>query len=494
MSGTDADMRNSNSTDEAASAGPAASMPLYMRIASELSLRIASGDLPTGAKLTSLRGLAKQKQISVATVEAAYGELLSSGMIEARPKSGYYVCDKGRPAAKLPSRTRPNGSAATVSVSKPSLALLEHASNPKMAPFGCAIPATDVLETARLDRLMNRLNKAADGNLNIYGTPMGLSELRQQIARRHAAMGDFPEIDDILITNGCTEALYLALQAVTEPGDTVAVESPVYFGVLQIMETLGLKALELPTDHKGVSLDALEGHLRKGGVSACLLSSSFSNPMGATMPASLKETLLELLGRFNTPLIEDDVYGDLDTGDARPKPFISLSSATEVIYCSSFSKSLAPGYRVGWIRSKSRMHNLVKRKFSTTLCSAPLPQIAIARYIQSGAYDRHLRRLRKILRKSVHETRSELMRCLPAGSRISNPAGGFVLWAELPPTVDTNVMFKRALAENLCFAPGALFSASGNYRNCFRVSCGHHWNQAIKVSIRRLGELTHQLQ
>lgn len=487
---TATDMTKRTSTDASPTGEtPGAGQFLYAAVAGEVAQQIRDGARPPGSRLPSLRQSADERQLSVATILAAYQELAALGLIEARPKAGYFVCHKTGREPALPSRTQPAARSVAVSVSKPSLALLENASRPDMAPLGCAIPAPEMLETVRIDRMLSRINRSAGGTFNTYSPPLGAPDLRGQIARRHLAFGDHADPDEIVVTNGCTEALYLALGAVAKTGDTVAVESPTYFGILQIIESLGLKVLELPTDHQGISLEALADGMCRRRIAACLFSSSYSNPLGATMPDERKMALLKLLAEHGVPLIEDDIYGDLCLRGKRPRPYVSFASAAEVFYCSSFSKALAPGYRVGWLRCRTRFDSIADRKFATSLCNAMLPQVTIARYLETGAYERHLRRLLPALRRNVDRMRHEIAARFPLGTGISDPAGGFVLWLELDRTFDSTVLFEEALKKHICFAPGTIFSATGIYRHCLRISCGHPWDRTLERSLRVLGAL-----
>lgn len=462
---------------------------LYTSLVLDFADQIRSGSLKAGEKLPSLRKLAKEVGVSVTTVLTAYEELTALGWIESRPKSGFFVSRTKLTSVNIPGRTSPRGDALQLSISKPAMALLSQVSRTDVAPLGCAVPSAELLDTIKIDRLMNRINRTAQGRLNTYAPALGLPELREQLAKRYADSGDFADPEQIIITNGCTEALSLILQTVARRGDTIALESPTYFGVLQIMEAQGLRVLELPTDHEGISPDDLRTCLDMHSVTACLFSSSYSNPMGATMPDDRKVKILDILAEHKVPLIEDDTYGDLVLRGSRPKPFTAFNSKAEVFYCSSFSKSVAPGYRIGWLRATTRLDEMADRKFATSLCNAVLPQATMAHFIETGAYARHVRNVVPALRNSLVQSRLQIASCFPAGTKISDPAGGFVLWLELPPGFDSEELFRTALEKKICFAPGTIFSATDTYRNCLRISCGHHWDGTISSAILTLGDL-----
>jgi DNA-binding transcriptional MocR family regulator len=296
--------------------------------------------------------------------------------------------------------------------------------------------------------------------------------------------------EDIAITCGCTEALTLALKAVSQPGDTIAVESPTYFGLLHALEALDLKAFELPTDATtGIDLAALASALKGQLIKACLFSSSFSNPLGYTMSEEKKIVVLDLLAKHAVPLIEDDIYGDLHFGDERPKPFSALDRRGNTIYCSSFSKTIAPGYRIGWIATRCHMQRVLERKFAFTLCGPVLPQAALADFLSSGGYDNHLRRIRRIFEDNIEQMVRTIDREFPKETRVTQPAGGFVLWVELPKLLKTREFFDEALESGICFAPGDVFSASRRYTNCMRLSGGYRWRSRIERSLTTLGRI-----
>jgi DNA-binding transcriptional MocR family regulator len=300
--------------------------------------------------------------------------------------------------------------------------------------------------------------------------------------------------DGLAITCGCTEALSVTLQALTRRGDTIAIESPTYFGLLQVLEAQGLKALELPTDaNEGLHIGSLEKALKSKPVTLCLLSSSFQNPLGTSMSEERKRAILALLTRHGIPLIEDDIYGDIHFGAERPRPFMAIDPSADVIYCSSFSKTIAPGYRVGWVASSRHIERILEAKFSLTLCNPTLPQAALADFLSSGGYDSHLRRIRRVFADSITRMTRAIEVSFPPETRVTRPEGGFVLWLELPAPCDGRVLFERALEKGVTIAPGDLFSASGSHRHCIRLSCGTPWSARIEAGIATLGVLAREM-
>ncbi len=461
----------------------------YEQLAELFLDMIDNGALPPGTRVPSVRAVSEQHGLSISTVLQAYRRLEDRGVLVARPQSGYYVA-AARGALALPSVTRPRAKASTVSISGAVAALLEHASNPALVPLGCAVPDAALLQSRRLDLALARAARQHGTRYNVYGAPRGEPDLRREIARRAMRFGHALSPDEVLVTSGCTEALTLALSAVAQRGDTVAVETPTYFGVLHTLEALGLKALELPTHPAhGVDVEALARILESEAVAACMLSSSFSNPLGAVMPEADKRALLALLARHAVPLIEDDVYGDIHFGRQRPRPFIALDGGANTLYCSSFSKTLAPGYRIGWIAPGAYAQQVMERKLAFSLCGPVLPQVALAEFLASGAYDAHLRRMSRVLEENLLRMTRTIEASFPAGTKVSRPAGGFVLWLELPKRFDSRALFDEALDDGICFAPGDVFSASRRFRHCLRLSAGHAWDRRVEDGVRRLGRL-----
>lgn len=466
---------------------------LYDQIAEYIADLIDIGTLRPGDRVPSLRKVSVQKDVSISTALHAYRLLEDRGVIEARPKSGYFVRQPAAIKLAMPSPTRNPVRARPVTISDTFLDLMNNASDPDMAPLGCAIPSTDLLAANHLDRFLSRAARQRGRQYNVYSTPQGEPVLRHAIAKRAIGQGWVLGMDDIAVTSGCTEALLLALKAVTKPGDSVIVESPTYFGILHILKSLQLNVLELPASPvSGIDLAILKNTLQTHQVAACLLSSSFNNPLGFSVNDDIKRQILEILAKAQVTLIEDDIYGELYFSGERPKPFCAFESDTDIIYCSSFSKTIAPGYRVGWMVPGNHMKSVLENKMAQSLCCPVLPQIAIANYLSVGGYDNHLRRIRRALQSNIREMCYAIKRSFPDSTKVTVPEGGFVLWLELEETVDTRVLLESALKQGICFAPGVVFSSSGDFVHCMRLSCGHQWDAAIDSAVDSLGGLIKQ--
>jgi DNA-binding transcriptional MocR family regulator len=294
--------------------------------------------------------------------------------------------------------------------------------------------------------------------------------------------------DEVIITSGCQEALASSLRALTQPGDTVIVDSPSFYGSLQAIEACGLKVLELPTHpEQGISLEAMELALEQWPVKACLITPTFNNPLGYTMPDDRKARLVELLARFDMPLIEDDIYGDLGYETPRPRTLKSFDKAGRVILCSSFSKTLAPGLRVGWVAPGRYASRVMHMKYISSMSSATLPQLAVADFISRGGYDRHLKKVRAVYQRGRDYLLEWITRYFPDGTRVSNPQGGYLLWIELPETVNSMALTTAAMEQGIGVAPGELFSSTGKYNHHIRLNYADCPTAKIEKGVKLVG-------
>ena len=468
------------------------SSPRYISVANEIAAQITSGQLGSGARVPSVRLLAQQRRLSPTTALAALRHLERRGYIEARPQSGYYVRLREPAAQPLRmSRTAPRPQ--QVRVNSLFSHLVRATASPTLVPLGSAVPQADWFPVRGLQRALAEAMRRHPQALTEYGHAFGLEALRRGIARRYADLGCEVDADEVLITDGCMEALNLALRAVARPGDVIAVESPTFFGFLQVIESLGMKALEIATHPRdGLSVPALAEALtqHRGEIRALLLSVNINNPFGATMPDEQKRALLRLCARHRLPIIEDEVYADLHFGAQRPAPLRAYGGEQPpILLCSSFSKTLAPGMRVGWILGGTLIEPLRLAKFTSTVATPMAMQQAIAEFLDRTGYQRHLRGLRQASEAQLGRFSEAVQQHFPAGTRIAHPQGGFVLWVELPSGADSLRLHERALAEGISFAPGPLFSPSGRYRNALRLNCGRTMTPQVERALRRLGEL-----
>ena len=466
---------------------------LYERLAETIRQQIDAGSYNAGERIPSVRESSQGRGLSMTTVLQAYRLLEDQGVLEARPQSGYYV--RARPVGRLP---EPELSTPSLDPCRISMAdlydrLVRDSRDPALAQFGVARPAPELLPTAKLNRLVAAAAREDDKYANVCGIPEGCEELRVQITQRAFRMGSNLAPQDLIITNGCIEAINLALRAVCRPGDLVAIESPTYFGILQVLAAQGLKVIEIPTHHRtGVSLEALRDALDHHPIKACLFVLNFNNPLGSCMPDEAKADLVKLLARREIPLIEDDLCGDLYFTGQRPKAAQAFDQKGLVLYCSSFSKDISPNYRVGWLAPGKFLKEAHYLKLTLNLGTAILPQLAIARFLASGGYDHHLRRIRRAYQQKVAQMSQSVLRYFPSGTRLTEPNGGFVLWVQLPKTVDALELYELALKHNITLAPGHMFSPSQKYRNYIRLNAAW-WSHETDRTVQQVGQLVEGL-
>jgi DNA-binding transcriptional MocR family regulator len=467
---------------------------LYVAVADKLEKLISAGTLRPGERIPSVRRTCAQRSVSLTTAVQAYLLLENRGLIEARPKSGFFVRSQFRNLVQEPQPSRPTTKVLPVTVGSLQSRIFDAARMPVVVPLGAAYPGAANLPVAKLSRIMSVVARAAGAAGVNYDLPPGSEKLRREIARRSLDRGLNLSPDEIITTCGGTEALALCLRAVTRPGDVVAVESPTYFGVLQQIEELGLKAFEIPMHPRdGMNLDALEQALKQRRIAACLAVPNFNNPLGSLMPEENKRRLVEILARRDVPLIEDDINGSLQHHGIRPRVAQAYDRHGRVLLCGSFSKTIAPGYRVGWV-VPGRYYDKVKSlKTTSTLATATLPQLAIAEFMANGGYDRHLRSLREKFSVQIGQMSRAVVDAFPAGIKLTRPTGGFVLWVELPRKVSALKLHDLALVEKISIAPGPMFSASQGFQNFIRLNCGHPWSPEIERAVNVLGRLVRRL-
>lgn len=470
-----------------------ASGPLYQRIAARIQAAIASGAMRAGARLPSVRQLSQQHGVSMSTAMQVYRCLENRGVVEARPKSGYFVAPRA-PVLPEPMLDLRMEAPSLVNMDQVLQEFLWIVNDPLAVPSFHAQPARELLPEAKLQHLLagvNRRHPEYASRCQMEGS----AALRQEIARRAVASGVPLRPDEIVITNGGLEAIYLALRSVASAGDTIVLESPTYFHLLQVIESLGMRALEIPTHPRdGISLEALEFATReRGAVKACVLLPNFPNPMGSLMPVERKRALVQLAAERQITLIESDIYGELHFGEQRPPVLKSFDAEADVILCSAFTKTVAPGYRIGWVAPGRHFLKTQALKFRTSVACPMLTQEVLAQFIRDGGYDHHLRRLRAALKTQMHQMVDAVARHFPMGCRMSLPQGGMMLWIELPKHVDSREVFALARLEHIGVAPGAAFSTTRRFDHFIRLQYGEPFTPATEAAMKRLGHIVKRL-
>ncbi|WP_323028701.1 PLP-dependent aminotransferase family protein [Castellaniella defragrans] len=463
-------------------------MSRYLDLADTLGSRIEQGLYEAGCRLPSVRALSTEHGVSLTTVQQAYRWLEMSGLAEARPRSGWYV-PMVRPAPGLPRMGKPNLRPIDVSDWGQVQDLLELEREGETVQLGRGMPDVESPSLRPLRAALARESRRAGAASLHYNDMQGVPALREQLSRLAVDAGYRAAPEALIVTTGCQEALSCAVRALCAPGDIVAVASPSYHGMMQILKEAGVQAFEIPSDPvQGISLEALELALERWPVKAIQVIPNASNPLGYTMPEHRGRGLIRLAQRFDVPIIEDDIYGDLAYGWPRPHALKALDEDGRVLLCSSFSKTLAPGLRVGWIAPGRYFDKVLRMKYTSSGPTAPLPQIAVAEFLRKGHYPAHLRRMRRQYQRQRDVMAEWVRRHFPAGTRISHPQGGFTLWIELPESFDTHALDPMLRENGIVIAHGDIFSAAGKYRNCMRLSHASVFTPRTEWAVRRIGE------
>lgn len=462
----------------------------YLSLAAELENRINQGVYPIGDQLPSLRLLGSGFKVSIGTMLKALNLLIDKGLVLGKERAGYVVLRKSvieTPLAKGLRKVdeldqRPFNMIESISP----LGSLEQ----KGVSFFNAVLDLQLLPLNAIRRSLQQASRDLTGAHLLYEQPNGNPLLRKEIAKRSFRWHGAVTADEIVITNGTLEAVGLCLRAVTTKGDTVVVQTPFYHGILQTITAMGLQILELPGDTlTGIDVEELERISANHQVAACVLISNFNNPNGAVMPNQKKRNLAAFAARMKIPVIDDDIYGDLHFESERPANIKTYDQEGWVMLCSSFSKSVAPGYRIGWCAAGRFTQKVIKLKALTNVATASVVQLSLLQLLTSGAYDRHLRKLRPVLHRLMLLTVQGIEKYFPQGTRLSRPLGGLVLWLELPEGVNALKLQQQASRENIHIAPGPMFSSRGDYPNYIRMSYSNIWNEKVETAWRKLGEL-----
>lgn len=464
---------------------------LYEDVAGQIAQQIEDSVYSPGERLPGVRKLSQQFGVSLATAVEACQLLEDRGIIRARPRSGFYVQEPdGAPVEWRKPESTEDGPTLVTGQARV-LELIRHHGDPSILPLGTAVPDPDLLPLTALDRCIGHARRVHRNRVAAYDFPPGDESLRVQIARRMADAGCHISPDDVVITGGCQESVSLSLRAVASPGDVIAIESPTFYGILQAIESQGMRALELPTEPGGgIHPETLESAIQRWPIQACVAMPNYGNPLGHLASNARKEATVNLLADQGIPLIEDDVYGELGfTGD---RPWAAKAWDTEggVMYCSSFSKTLGSGMRIGWAVPGRYRDQLTYLKYATNQAAPTLQTLALARFLDQGGYDRYLRRIRRIYQRQVNRVARGIQEHFPRGTRVSRPRGGFVLWVELPDPANALKLQQQALEEGISIAPGPLFSSTERFQRYLRINCGVADADRVDAALARLGRLT----
>ncbi len=475
-----------------AGAVPLRSSPLakFEQLADQMLAQLQAGIWQPGEKLPSLREKAVHSGLSLMTVLHAYQLLESQGWIISRPQSGYYAA----PRIERPIAPPDSGDAVhlteNVDVNRFIFDVLRASRSPGVVPFGSAFPDPRLFPQRQLTRSLATVARRMQPENAVDNLPPGNERLRKQIAQRYALQGIAVSPDEIVITSGAMESLNLSLQMLTRPGDYVVVESPSFYGALQAIERLQLKAIAIATHpHTGIDLAALRQALRDYPIRACWLMTNFHNPLGCTLAWEKKQQLAALLREHQVALIEDDVYSELYAGTHRPLPVKALDRDGQVLHCSSFSKNLVAGFRVGWVAAGRWAQGIQRLQLMSTLSASAPMQLAVADYLATSSYDSHLRRLRRTLEQRKHRLYQAMKAHFPASVDIYYAEGGYFLWLGLPEEFNSIELYQQALAQGISIAPGRMFTTGDKFDRYFRINTSFEWQEKTENAIIALAAL-----
>lgn len=411
--------------------------------------------------------------------------------MEAREKSGFYVRALDEGPLNRPERETADSRPSRVQVNRLAQTIISDLQCDDMLQLGAAICSRELMPLKQLSRIHKSLTAdCVAGHLATYEDCQGVAALRDAIAKRMLGYACTVTADDVVTTGGCLDAVGLCLRAVASPGDTILVESPAFHCFLQLIEDLNMYVLELPgCPETGIDPDDFEQAVTDNKVSACVLNANFQNPLGSVIPPEKKAKILAAAKDAGVPIIEDDIYGDLFFNGKRPPTFKSMDDDGSVLYCSSFSKTLAPGLRTGWTLPGRFKEKVIRMKLNTCIASPAINQTVIAQFIDTGAYDRHLRRFRNQIKNQSSAMALAIAKHFPAGTRTSFPTGGMFIWVVLDKRVDAMEIYQQAHQKKISILPGLICSSSDRYRNCLRINCGIQWSRRLENGIRTIGDI-----
>lgn len=464
----------------------------YQTLADDLRSRIQAGTLQAGDRVPSVRQLCALHHVSPATVTHALHILEAAGLIEAKPRLGFFVRQQLRQFAP-PTQCAEPGLPQAIALAGHRKLVIEFAHQCHHTTLGMSSLDNSLAPTKVLKKLLvQALHK--EERLLLESSYTGEASLREQIARRSLLLACDFHPDEIIITHGDTEAVDLCLRVLTQRGDVVAIATPGPLRILEMLEGHGLRVLEIPAHPcDGLSVDALDFALRHNRVAACIINVNFPSPTGSLMPEREKARLAELTSRHGVPVIEVDSFGELAHGKQRPKPVKAYDRSDNILYCSDYGCVTSNGFSAGYIAAGRHRLTLAA---SRTVHGEPVPaliQYTLANLLASGQFEPHLRRLRSQLASNMMAYRAAVFQHFPAGTRVACGEGGFLLWLELPQGIDATELQRRAQCQGQTFAPGVLFSLGNSFANCLRLNAGHPLSAEIEAGIRLIGRLAHSM-
>ncbi len=451
---------------------------------------IDSGIYKAEEKLPSIRNLHKENGLSIGTVLQSFNYLLDKGLVISREKSGYFVNHSLGKRLPLPKALPASLSERSVHIDQLLQKLRINGTSRNFVTFANALPDNRLLPFNSIKRAIQQTSRDSSGNYLKLESRIGNQELREEIAKRSFLWKGSTHADELIITNGATEAILCCLKAVTKPGDTVLVQDPCYYGIMQVLEALDLKIATIPSHPEtGISVDDVKEACEKLAIKACVLVSNFNNPDGASISTEGKKQLAEFANSHQIPLVEDDIYGELFFKGSRPDTIKAYDTDGWVMYCSSFTKTLVPGFRIGWCAAGRFTYDVARIKSMHNGSTSNFSQRVVLQLLSSGSYERHLQKLRLELNKNLIRTTSLIEQHFPKGTKVTRPKGGLVIWVELPENINAADFQEKAFQHEVSYAPGELFSSKGDYQHYIRISYCNLWENKVQKALVKLGDL-----
>ncbi len=461
-------------------------VPVYRRIATQLREQIESGDMGDGARLPTIRSLASTLGVNRDTVSLAYESLASLGLVESTVGRGTFVRRK--------SGGRGEGETTAIALSASVEQLMHfdaarprYPAMPGAVSMNSLIPDPGLYPIADFRRCLEKVMDGGGPELFVYGDTQGHAGLRETVAQRLLELGIGVSPSDLVLCHGASQGLALAIRLFAGQGDTIAVESPTYHNMLATLVGFGVRAAAVPMLETGPDLDALDSLLARPDVKAFYTIPTFHNPMGTTTTVAHRRALLRVAARHGKPVIEDAFEMDLRLRGRRVPPLAALDESGAVVHLSSFSKSLFPGVRTGAIAARGRaVEALTALKHASDLADSLPLQAAMDAFVRAGLYDRHLARLKPVLKGRLEALLEALGALMPEGTRFTEPEGGYQVWVELPYEVDTRDLVADAAREGVLFAPGSHFLPDRGPSRGLRLTIARCEASEIKPAIEAL--------
>lgn len=459
-------------------------MNRYQQLAEAIKQQIKQKTWRVGEKIPSLRAASKSYSVSSSTVLHAYQLLEAQGWIKAKPQSGYFVCVRSE---NIVSQRGILSSCESYNDK-----LFDYMKNGSTGGYdlGSPFPHFSLFPFSKLNRHMASAGRKVNFDMIAENQPPGNEALRRIVAQRYLAQGVMISHDDITLTSGAMDALNMSLQVTCELGDTVVVESPSFYGAIQSIKRAGLNVIEVEVcPRHGINLEQLAEAFEQHDVRACWLMVNFHNPTGSVLSDTKKSQLLELANKYDVLIIEDDVYADLYFGSQKPRPIKYWDVKDRVLLCGSLSKSLAPGYRIGWVVNHRFSQKLQRCQFLSTLAVSAPVQEGIADYLKYSSYDNHLRKLRKKLHQYMDCFYINLVSQLPDTTIVNRPDGGYFIWVQFPSHINTEKLYYKLLEQDISVAYGELFAFYKSFESCLRVNVSQVPMDEISCVVAKIAQL-----